>query len=185
MVNYNAATKVFDSQLRAETGGVLEFKKWQVFELVLTVDKLKWIWDEMNRYRSLFSDLTRGNPEIFYDLISQKDTLWLEVREEDKMVGIIYWTSMAKMIDADIHVIFFDRKLTEKAELCREIGKWFFETCPEFNRVTATLPEIYYATIRLARKIGMKEEGRKRQSQMLGGKLVDEFIFGLTVEDLK
>lgn len=173
------------SQLQTEHSYILEHGKWKVYELVLTIDKLAWIWNEMNKHRSLFSDLTRGKPDILYNVLSQQDTLWLDIREGEATVGIIYWTGMAKMVDADLHVIFFDMKLSEKVPLCQEIGKWFFQTCPEFYRMTATLPSIYGATIRLAKKIGFKQEGKKRKSQMFGGKLVDEYIFGLTIEDMK
>src|SRR4051812_46261694 len=98
-------------------------------EMQLTPEKMKWLWEEMNRYRTLFSDLTRGDVENFYDLMTSATSLWLEIYEnvyldgmqQTKFVGIAYWTGMNNLLDADAHLIFFDRKPAEKAELCKEI----------------------------------------------------------------
>lgn len=163
---------------------VAQNDRWMAVELALTPEKTKWLWTEMNKYRTLFSDMTRGKPENFYELISQHDSVWLEVLDGDETVGIIYWTGMAKMMDADVHLMFFDHRLTDKADLCRDVGRWFFREYPQFHRMTATLPHIYHATIRLAEKIGFKFEGRKRQSLLMGGKLVDEVTLGLLAEEL-
>lgn len=171
---------------------ILEFDRWKVVELELNLPKAKWLWDEMNKYRTLFSDLTRGDAGNFFDLINTPGSLWLEILEVSKpgpdirqsqTVGIIYWTGLQNVIDADIHLIFFDRKPAEKVELCKEIGRWFFREFPGCVRVTATLPIIYHATIRLAERIGFKWEGCKRNSQLMGGKYVNEVILGLLYEE--
>jgi hypothetical protein len=151
----------------------------------MTLEKIKWMWDEMNHYRSLFSDLTKGSAENFYNVLMLPDSFWLEVVDkDDKMVGVVYWTGMGQVIDCDVHIVFFDRKPTEKIPLCKEIAKWFFTAFPSYNRMTATLPEFYHATIRIACRIGFKREGKKRQSQLMGGKYVDEIVFGLLASEV-
>lgn len=184
---------MLSSERGIETNCILEFDQWRVVEMQLTPEKLKWLWEEMNRYRTLFSDLTRGDVENFYDLITSPNSLWLEIYEngylgpdmiQHKMIGIAYWTGMQNLVDADAHLIFFDRKPAEKADLCREIIRWFFKENPEFHRMTATLPHIYHATIRLAKKIGFKIEGRRRQSQLMGGRRVDEIMLGLLASEV-
>jgi hypothetical protein len=136
--------------------------------------------------------LTRGDAGNFYDLINTPGSLWLEILEVSKpgpdmvkteTVGIIYWTGLQNVIDADIHLIFFDRKLADKTELCKQIGVWFFKEFPGCIRITATLPEIYHGTIRLAERLGFKWEGTKRKSQLMGGKYVNEVILGLLFEE--
>lgn len=164
---------------------LVESGEWRAHEMVLTLEKTDWLWKQMKRYRSLFNDITRGSEENFAALIALEDSFWIEVvNQQDECVGIIYWTNMSKLIDADVHLMFFDRKPAEKVELCREVARWFFTNNPQINRMTATLPQIYYATIRLAGKIGFKCEGRKRESQMMSGKMQDEFIFGLLAKEI-
>ena len=157
----------------------------RVVELVLTINKVQWLWTEMRKYRSLFSDLTRGDPSNFSSLITLKDSYWLEIiGPEDDTIGIVYWTNLYQLIDADVHSMFFDRKPAEKVDLCKEIARLFFTRFPQCHRMTATLPVIYHATIRLARRIGFVEEGTKRQSQLMGSKYVNEVILGLLAEEL-
>ena len=185
MVANSNAAQVLSSQRGIEDNCILEWDRWRVVELVLTLEKTKWLWDEMSHYRTLFSDFTRGDAGNFYDLVNAPGSLWLEILEGHKTVGLIYWTGLQNVIDADIHLIFFDRKPAEKVGLCKQIGHWFFKEFPGCVRVTATLPVIYHATIRLAERIGFRWEGCKRKSQLMGGKYVDEVIMGLLYEELK
>lgn len=192
--------------MQQELGRLLvESGKWKAHEMVMTLPKVEWLWEQMKRYRTLFNDLTRGDLENFTAIITSNDSFWIEVmNEKQECVGIVYWTGLNRIIDADVHymffdwrwvtprkvteadvhLMFFDRRPAEKVELCKEIAKWFFRENPQVNRMTATLPEIYHATIRLARRIGFKHEGKKRQSQIMGGKFVDEFVLGLLAEEI-
>ena len=164
---------------------LVEFGQWRAHELVLTLDKTDRLWQQMSTYRTLFNDFTRGDVENFYNLISLHDSYWLEVvGQDDNMVGVIYWTNMAHMIDCDVHIMFFDRRPAEKTEFCIEVAKWFFRNNPGCNRMTATLPILYHATIRLARRIGFRIEGKKLESQLMDNKLVDELILGMLAREI-
>lgn len=164
---------------------LLTHGKWTAHELELNLEKTKWLWEQMKRYRTLFSDFTRGNANNFYDLLRIHDSFWIEVVDDkQETIGIIYWTAMGKIIDADVHLMFFDRKPAEKREFCKAVARWFFNENPQYNRMTATLPVIYHATIRLAKHIGFRQEGRKRESQMMGCKMHDELIFGLLAKEI-
>jgi RimJ/RimL family protein N-acetyltransferase len=50
--------------------------------------------------------------------------------------------------------------------------------------MTATIPAIYHTTVRLLKRMGFKEEGRKRQSLLMYGNKVDEMIFGLLAVEI-
>jgi hypothetical protein len=181
---YTDVVEMLQPQRKAEARCILEYDRWKVYELALDLEKLKWLWDEMQKYRTLFSDFTRGSPENFYEVVKLEDSLWLDIREGDKTIGIGYWTNLANVIDPEVHLMFFDRKPAEKVALCKEVLRWFFKEFPGAVRMTATLPEIYHATIRLAKRIGFRFEGKKRRSQLMGGRYVDEVILGLLVEEL-
>lgn len=167
-----------------ENGWLIEHERWKVRPLVLTPQKTGELWAKMQDYRTLFSDLTRGKVENFVALVTSADSYWLEVMEGDEQVGVVYWTGMSDLVSAQVHVIFWDRKPIEKAGLCREIARHFFRTFPH-HRMEAILPAIYYQTLRLAKKIGFVEEGRKRQSQVMGGKYVDEVVFGMFPDEIR
>lgn len=164
---------------------LLEVGSWKVHELILTYEKVGWIWTEMQNYRSLFSDLTRGDVNNFWNLISMPDSYWVEISGADEnLVGIVYVTNIQQILDADVHLIFFDRRPAEKTELCKKIAAFLFDKF-HFHRMTATVPVIYYATVRLAQKIGFQMEGKKRQSQLMGNRWVDEVILGLLYNEVE
>lgn len=168
----------------SHAGCVLKHDRWQVVPLELTPEKLLWLWKEMNGYKALFSDTTKGDVANFMTLVQLPDSYWLEVLEGGKPVGIIYWTDMCDLISAQVHVIFWDRKLGEKVELCREVARHFFRTFPH-HRIEAVLPVTYHPTLKLAKKIGFVQEGIKRQSKVMDGKRVNEVIFGLLDSEIR
>lgn len=158
---------------------IAEYSKWRVRELQLTPEKLAYIWEQMQLHKALFSDMTRDDKINFRNIITSKDTFWMEVLDDqDNLIGLIYLMNMQWVIDAEAHIVFFDRQPAEKALLCRQVIQWLFENFP-FHRLSATIPSIYFATIRLAKKIGFKDEGIKRESQLIGNKWVHEEMLGI------
>lgn len=145
----------------------------------MTPEKAKWLWEEMNRYRTLWNDFTRNDYDSWFDNLVRKDSFWLEVLKDGVPVGVVYWTDLYQIIDLNVHCMFFDRDLATKTDLCRSIAQWFFLHFPEATRMTAIIPSIYHTTIRLLKRLGFKEEGRKRESLLMYGNKVDELIFGL------
>lgn len=152
--------------------------RWTVRELELTPEKMDAIWQMLQRYKTLFSDLTRSNPENFVKIVMDKDTMWFEVVEYDVIVGIIWFGEMWKVTDCTAHMVFFDRRPAEKVDVCKAMVKWMFDNFP-IHRITVTPPAIYHATIRLLEKIGLKREGCLRESALIGGKWNDQVIYGI------
>jgi len=152
--------------------------RWTVREVELTPEKTDAIWQMLKKYKTLFSDLTRDDPQNFVKIITDKDTMWFEVIEYDVIVGIIWFGEMWKITDCEAHMVFFDRQPSEKVGVCKEMVKWMFANFP-LHRITVAPPAIYHATIRLLEKIGLKREGCKRQSVLIGGKWNDQLIYGI------
>lgn len=164
---------------------LLEHEAWRVHEMIFDYPKIGWLWTQMSQYRTLFSDVTKGDINNFWNLISIPDSFWMEVVGADQeIVGIVYITNMQQVVDVDVHLIFFDRQPAQKVELCKRVAAWLFKEF-HFHRLTATIPVIYYATVRLAEKIGFQFEGRKRQSQLMGAQWVDEVILGLLQSEVR
>lgn len=179
MVNDATEAEVLDSERSHQTDRVIASDgPFIAVEMDMTVEKVQWMWTEMCKYRTLFSDLTRGSAENFTALITDPTSFWIEVWNEKELCGLMYFTNMQWKIDCEAHLVFFDRKPREKAMLCRLVAKWMFDNFP-LNRITATVPHIYHYTLRLTAAIGFTQEGIKRQSQLMGNQWVDEIIFGL------
>jgi RimJ/RimL family protein N-acetyltransferase len=146
--------------------------------LSLTPQKIASLWDKLKRFRTLFSDLTRGDVVNFVNFVTSSDTFWLEILESERLVGIVVLEGMGKVIDVEAHVLFMDRDLSNKVPVCKAIVRWLFATFP-FQRITVQVPTIYMAPVRLVNQLGFKREGKKRQAVLISGKWVDVFILGL------
>jgi hypothetical protein len=145
----------------------------------LSAEKLGLLWKMIQRHKTLFSDLTRGDALNFINTITAPDTLWFEVREHGVLVGIIWFGDLAQVVDYSAHMMFFDKRPSEKADVCKALIKWMFKTFP-IHRITVNVPALYHGVIRLMKKIGLRQEGCKRGAVLLYGKWNDMSIFGIT-----
>lgn len=151
--------------------------------MTLNPDKIKMIWDRLQKHKTLFSDITRGNVGVFVRSLADHQTIWFEVRNRGVLVGLIWFEGMGQIVDCVVHIVFFDRKPTSKLEVCRKLMRWMFDNYP-LQRITVTPPVIYYGTIRLLNTLGFTREGCKRRAVLLGGKWNDVLIYGITREEV-
>lgn len=167
------------SERNVVSDSVLKSGKYTVSTLPLTWPRVFMLWDKLKRFRTLFSDLTQGDLKNFVAYLLDKDTMWLEITEEGRLVGIVVLEGLSKVIDAEAHVLFMDRELMNKVPVCKAIIKWIFSMLP-LQRLTVQIPTIYMGPVRLVNELGFRKEGKKRQAVLISGKWVDVFILGLT-----
>lgn len=148
----------------------------------LSWEKLATLWLTISKYRTLFSDLTRGDLDNFLRFVTTGHSVWLEVYERDNLMGVICLTNMEQIIDTDAHVIFFDRHVADKTPICKLVVKWVFDNFP-IQRISVTIPRFYYATWRLVEAIGFKREGEKRNAALIGGRWANTYIYGITRQE--
>lgn len=158
---------------------VLDSGRFTVKELQLTWEKLTQLWHQISSYRTLFSDLTRGDLDNFLRFVQTGYSIWLEVYEGASLVGLFCFTHLEKVIDTDAHVIFFDRHLSDKTELCRAVISWMFKKFP-LQRMTVDVPTFYYATVRLVKDVGFVQEGERRNATLISGRWSNVYSFGIT-----
>jgi len=163
---------------------IVQADKWTVRNMVLTLDKIRQLWFIVQRHRTLFSDLTRGDFENFVRALLARNTMWFEVWEYDVIIGIIWLTDLELVTDATIHMAFFDRRPLEKVGVCRALLKWAFTEMP-LQRLSVTPPRIYKHTIRLCERMGFKLEGCKRSALLMGGQWQDQFFYGITRKEVE
>lgn len=161
---------------------LVQFDRWAVHEMVLTKEKFDWLWEESRQYPSLYSSLDDHWKLSLAHKVTEPRSLWYEVYEPDRLIGLIYINDIS-VINAEFHVYFFDRKVKEKVPLCREMIRYLFQTY-HFHRLSMDVPAIYHATIRMAKSIGFRPEGKRRSWGLLGGKWVDYMMFGLLAEEM-
>jgi hypothetical protein len=156
--------------------------KWSVNEMRMSYEKFLLLWQMLQRYPTLFSDLTRGDQENFLNTVSAPHTMWFEVRTHGVLIGIIWFGEMHQITDCLAHLVFFDRQPAEKVHVCKHMVKWMFKNFP-LQRISVTPPEVYHGTVRLVRQIGFVKEGIRRKSALLGNRWKDQALFGITREE--
>lgn len=161
---------------------MITLDRWTVEPIAWNANKLQGFWGLLQKYPTLFSDLTRGDYDNFEQSMLAPTTLVLEVREGSIPVGYFKFTDLHQEVDCNGHVVFFDRKPAEKVQLGKLVCKWMFDSFP-LQRITAEIPEIYLHTLRFAERVGFKQEGRKRKAVCLGNRWVDLILFGLLREE--
>lgn len=153
--------------------------------LSMTVEVVGWLWSQMSQYRTLFSDVTANDLDNYTNLVTLPNTLWYHVVRKDTgdTVGVLYVTDVQPATDMTVHVMFFDRKFTDKVNVTREHLKW---VCRQLrvHRATAVIPDIYHATIRFAERVGFVLEGTRRESISIGGRWCNELLFGVLTTEL-
>lgn len=177
-----------DSFAQTDRSLVLREGRFSVRHMSMTWPKLHLIWEQLQQFRTLFSDLTKGDLDNFLRYVGQETTLWLEIWEEKRpktapeLIGLFMCENLHRIVDIDAHILFFDRDVAGRTAVCRAIARWLFATLP-IQRITVQPSQLAYAAIRLVRNMGFKQEGKKRQALLLGGKWVDVYIFGLTRQE--
>ena len=161
---------------------VLIFGDWEAHQLVLTKDKIDWLWESISKFRTLFSDLTAGDVQNFMHYVTEPYSIWLELRYENHPAGIVCFVNMQKVTDTDAHIVFFDRELKDKVLLCQHLLTWVFSSFP-LERVSVDVPEFYFHTIRLVKNVGFRQEGVRRCGALIGGRWVNVALFGITRQE--
>lgn len=157
---------------------MISFDRWTVSELKVDVPTISNLWRKLQQFPTLFSDETRGDIDGLISLVRAENTIWLEIREGEEVVGVVYFIFDGSG-DADSHMVFFDRRPAEKRELLQAVVRQLFDILPSLVRISATVPDIYFSTWRLVEKIGFRREGKKRLGVSIGGKRVDLHLYGL------
>lgn len=177
-----------DGIAQTNSAVVLCVGRFEVRHMSMTWPKLRLIWEQLQQFRTLFSDLTKGDLDNFLRYVGQESTLWLEIWEAKRpktapeLIGLFMCENLHRIVDIDAHVLFFDRDVAGRTSVCKAIVAWLFATLP-IQRITVQPSQLAYAAIRLVRNMGFKQEGKKRQALLLGGKWIDVYIFGLTRQE--
>lgn len=160
-----------------------------IYKVKLTPDNLKLFWDKAKVYPTLFNVELQDSFEKFLSVflytdsagnVEGKGLLW----KMDNMVGMFYLTDIDPGNDALVHVSFFDGRIRGREQVTCDLIKHVFEHY-KFRRLTAHIPLFAIeATHAFTRRIGFKQEGRKRQSSFFKNRWFDTMQYGILSEEV-
>lgn len=149
--------------------------------LVLTtqadIDKL---WEKVQQFPQVFDDFSAGKKEIFVQRLLAPNNIFLDIGDG---LGVAAGFNVRPRLDAVIHLVMFDRRLRGREAVFLDIMRHFFDKL-QLRRLTSIVTSDSPMTIRLAERLGFKEEGIIRQSVLRGGKYIDSHIYGMLKEEL-
>jgi RimJ/RimL family protein N-acetyltransferase len=163
---------------------ILTVGEYEVFDLVLTPEKLKWMWEQLMAHPALALEYGPPGARGFVDMLMNANNIYFEVVKEGIPVGVLFMTDINDPRLREIHAIFYDSALSNKVKVCQELAKYVFTTYA-FQRLTAAIPESFGATARLLQKVGFRMEGKKKKAAFIKTRWQDVLMFGLLPEYLE
>jgi len=146
--------------------------------LRLTEDKLKDLWERLKDFDRLYTDSTHGDEVGFYQKLMSGDMVVFEIEG-----GIMILDHITHHEFAQVHVSFWDRKLSTKTDLIKATMRWCFETFG-FERLEALIPEFSKALSRfLTKRMGFSYEGTLRKRLLYHGEFKDILVYSILREE--
>ncbi len=175
-----ASSSDTDNNLASPADAIMTIGRWDIRPMVLTPGKAEALWEIVSKFKTLFTDFTAGNYEVWATMLTNPDSMWIEICEDQRLACMGVFQGMsASMFDAECHFFALDRMPAEKVDACKAIIPWVFSQYPMLHRITMKPPTMYYAAIRLAEKIGFVPEGIMRETMPIRGRWANQKIMSI------
>lgn len=148
--------------------------------------KIADMYMESSKHDVLFSDFTQGNLESFVTLFLNPRSVWFEIRRtrDQKIIGAAYATDVILQYDADAHFTVWDSIGAGREPIFTEIMRYVMQRY-NLKRISAWIPAYQRGAIRMIRRLGFTEEGRKRDAILhKEGEWIESILFGILWEEL-
>lgn len=152
--------------------------RWEL--LVLTPEKLQWLWERMQEFPQAFDDFSKGSFDDFYKGFLVRSNIFIDIGPG---LGLGAGFGVRPGLDAVLHLVMFDKKLRGREWLFLDILGYFFDHL-KLRRMTIIASDDNKTAIKLANRLGFKLEGTMRQSLLVDGKYIDQLIYGMLREEL-
>jgi hypothetical protein len=156
----------------------MEFKP-----LVLVNGKLEYLWNRMRMYPQVFDDIIPRTFEAFKETMMAPTNQFYEIIEGEETIGLAAATQVRPTLDANMHVVMFDRRLRGREPILLEALR-DFGIRAKLRRMTVALPEDNRTAIKLVGRLGFKLEGVMRKAHLRDGIYRDYHIYGILAEEL-
>jgi len=161
-----------------ENSAPLEFRP-----LVLVKGKLEYLWDRMRQYPQMFDDVIPRTFEAFKAGMMAPQNQFYEFVQGNEIIGLAAATQVRPGLDANMHVIMFDRRLRGREGILKEALR-DFAIRAKLRRMTVVLPEDNRTAIKLVGRLGFRLEGVMRKAHLRDGIFRDYHVFGILLEEL-
>ena len=145
-----------------------------------TEEKVHSWWEKLKYCDKLFTDETLYDEVFFFKKLFNRNCYILEVEDN----GIIVFDNIVEGLKGEVHVSFWDYKLSKRRDLLKECLSW---ALLRFNlyRVEAYVPQ-YARAVRhfLDKKMHFVFEGRLRKTLWYKGQLTDVLIYSILREEV-
>jgi hypothetical protein len=148
--------------------------------LELTPEKIDSIWAKLQNIKGLFDDFATGRLDIFLKGLLQPSTIWLELEDGN---GILYATDVVVGLSAQVHFVYWDRKLAPRRQFTLDCLQWLINIA-DLQKINAVIPAFCTAAIHFAKKLGFTVEGVIRRYSINGGRLYDAVHLGMIREEV-
>lgn len=121
------------------------------------------------------------DPE-FYDL---PEGFWLMMLSGNDLIGVYYihWIGAACcQIHAHVNPVW--RQSIESLQTGKEALRWIYDHLPQCRKVIARVPTLYENVRAYCELHKMRVEGVNRQSVLRHGELYDEYLIGITRQEI-
>jgi len=142
-------------------------------------EKLLGYWARLRPYAQRYGDSTFQSPEVFCRRLTATDSVVGETP-----YGLIFLEHIRPWQRAEVHVAFWDHKLSAHADLLRECLIWAFLTY-ELERIETYIDSYARAVRRFIEgRMGFTHEGRLRRRYNLNGRMVDVDVFSILRDEI-
>lgn len=108
---------------------------------------------------------------------------YYEILDGPTLLGL-FVTEHINSVTQRVHPMVLPEYRNRSKEICREIIQmWCSST--DYSKLIAEIPECYKGVIKFAMQMGLKPEGIRTASYMKKGDIIDVYLFGATIEELK
>ena len=146
---------------------------------VLSREKLWSLWQRLSQFESLFPDDDTRNPEVFIDQFLATDGITLETDG-----GVMVLRKIQPRLKAEVHVAFWDHKLSARVETLSECMKWAFVQY-DLVRIETFVADYARALRRfIEEKLKFHREGTLRSTAYHNGQLIDVHVYSILREEI-
>lgn len=159
--------------------------EYYVKDLVLTNDKIKWLWQRFLEFPQAWDDYMAGNFQAFCAVLGNRNSVFLEIfsdQEGQRPVGLLSASNIIPHHMAEVHCVFWDRSFQGRDEVAKDLLKVFFKEF-DLKRVSAFIPETNRPACKFAKRIGMRHEGTLRRAALYQSQYIDMIAFGMVREE--
>jgi len=134
-------------------------------------------------YPQVFDDVIPRTFEAFKETMLAPNNQFYEILEGEETIGLAAATQVRPTLDANMHVVMFDRRLRGRESVLLEALR-DFGIRAKLRRMTVALPEDNRTAIKLVGRLGFKLEGVMRKAHLRDGIYRDYHIYGILAEEL-